>query len=121
MQILKTLKKTNRIKLSILAAIFLMVAGFSFWLYTTSVIQNQTQILNSSNLTQEEIWSYEGSLQWWQTTNNTTVTPITTIMITAGLASLIAPIAWTKMHQRQTLKAFSERLELASAEKFEIE
>lgn len=121
MQILTTLKKTNRIKLSILAAIFLLIAGFSIWLYTTSVIKNQTQILNSPNLTQEEIWSYEGSLEWWKITNNTTVTPLTTIMITAGLTSLIAPVAWTKMHHRQTLKAFSEKLELASAEKFEIE
>lgn len=118
---LKKLKKTNRHQLTILTAVLLLIVGFSIWLYASSVIQGQTQLLNSSNLTQEEIWSYEGSLQWWRTINATTITPLATIMITVGFVSLVGPMAWSRMHKRQALKAFTDNLELASTEEFEIE
>ena len=118
---LKKLKKPNRHQLTILTAVMLLIVGFSIWLYTSSVIQRQTQLLNSSNLTQEEMWSYEGSLQWWKTTNTTTITPLATIMITVGFISLVGPIVWTRMPQRQALLALTDNLELASAEEFEIE
>jgi len=94
--------------------------GFCIWLFATSVIQGHIQLLNESNLTQEEIWTHEGSLQWWRYTQTTSITPLVTIMITIGFISLVGQIVWTKASQRQVLKAFSENLKLASAEKFEI-
>jgi len=41
-------------------------------------------------------------------------------MITFGAITLLGPILWTKKHQKQVLKTFTDSLELASAEKFEI-
>lgn len=120
MNALKNLKKINRLKLTVLTASLLIIAGFSIWLYATSMIQNQTQLLTASNLTHEEIWSYEGALQWWKTTYATTITPLTTITITFGAITLLGPILWTKIQQKQVLKTFTDSLELASTEKFEI-
>jgi uncharacterized membrane protein len=120
MHALKNLKKINRRKLTVLTAILLLIAGFSIWLYTTSVIQGYTQLLDSSKLTTEETWSYEGSLQWWRTTYTTTILPLTAIMITVGIVTLIAPTIWTRIQQRYVLKTFIEELELASTEKFEV-
>jgi len=121
MYVLKNLKKINRSRLTILTATLLLIAGLSIWLYATSAIQGHTQLLNSPNLTQEEIWSYEGSLQWWRTTYATTILPLTAIMITAGLGTLLGPILWTRIQQRYVIKNFTDSLELASTEKFEIE
>jgi hypothetical protein len=115
------LKKISQLKLTILAATLLILAGLSIWLYATSVIQGHTQLLASSGLSQEETWSYEGSLQWWKTTYATTIMPLTAIMITGGSAILIAPIAWTKLQQKNVLKSFTDNLELASTENFEVE
>jgi len=117
----KNLKKINQFRLTVLTAILLLIAGFSIWLYTTSVIQGYTQILDSSKLTTEETWSYEGALQWWRTTYTTTIFPLTAIMITVGLITLLGPTIWTRIQQRNVLKTFTDELELASTEKFEIE
>jgi len=117
----KNLKKTNRFRLMFLMAILLLIAGFSIWIYTISVIYGTTQLLESSNLKQEEIWSYEGSLQWWRTTYTTTILPLTTIMISIGFLSLLSPLILKRMQRRQVLRTFTDELELASTEKFEVE
>jgi hypothetical protein len=121
MYALKNLKKINRFRLTALMAILLLIAGFSLWLYSTSVIQGYTQLLGSSKLTTEEVWSYEGALHWWRKTQTTTIFPLTTIMITVGVIALVGPMLWTRLQQRYALKTFTNELELASTEKFEIE
>ncbi len=121
MHVLKNLKKINRLKLTVLTATLLIIAGFSIWLYTTSVIQGHTQLLTSSNLTPEEVWNYEGALQWWKTTYTTIIIPLTAIMITLGSITLLGPILWTRIQQRYILRTFTDSLERASTEKFEIE
>ena len=117
----KNLKKINRFKLKVLTATLLLVVGFSIWLYATSVIQGYTQLLNSESLTTEEVWSYEGSLQWWRNAYTTAVLPTTAIMITVGILSLLGPVLWMRIQQRYALRTFTNELEHASTEKFEIE
>ena len=118
---LTNLKNNNRFKLASLTAILLLVAGFSIMLYTTLNIHNYTQLLlDSSKLTAEEMWSYEGSLQWWSNTY-ATIFPVTVTMITAGLVTLFGPPAWTRIQQKHAIRTFTHQLELASREKFEIE
>jgi len=121
MYALKNLKKINRFRLTVLTAILLLIAGLSIWFYTTSVIQGYTQLLDSSKLTAEETWSYEGSLQWWRSTYTTTIFPLTAVMITVGIIALLGPTIWTRIQQRYVLKTFTDELELASTEKFEVE
>jgi hypothetical protein len=118
---LTNLKKINRFRLMALTAILLLITGFSTLLYTTTAIQGYTQMLNSSQLTAEEMWSYEGSLQWWQSTYTTTILPLTAVMITAGFVTLLGPTTLTKIQQRYAIKTFTDELELASKEKFDIE
>lgn len=120
MSALKTLKKLNNFKLKVLAATLLLIAGFSIWLYATSVIQGYTQLLNSSTLTQEEVWSYEGSLQWWQSTY-TTILPATAVMMAVGVIGLLGPVFWARIQRRYALRTFTNELEFASTERFEIE
>jgi flagellar biosynthesis protein FlhB len=118
---LKNLKKINRFRLIALTATLLLIGGFSTLLYTISVIQGYTQVLDSSQLTTKEMWSYEGSLQWWQSMYTTTILPLTAVMITIGFVTLLGPTILTKIQQRHVIKAFTNELELASTEKFEIE
>ena len=56
MSTLTNMKQLNNFKLKILVAALLLIAGFSIWLYATSVIQGYTQLLGSSTLTPEEVW-----------------------------------------------------------------
>jgi uncharacterized membrane protein len=116
----KNLKKLNRSKLIVLASTLLLVAGFSVLIYSTSVIQGYTQLLSSSTLTTEEAWSYEGSLQWWKNAYTAAVLPTTAIMITVGILSLLGPVVWMRIQRRYALRTFTNELEHASTEKFEI-
>ena len=120
MYAIKNLKKMNRFRLTVLTAILLLITGLSIWLYTTSVIQSHTQILDSSKLSTAEMWSYEGSLRWWKTTYTTTILPLTVIMITAGVITLLGPTVWARMRQRHILKRFTDEPELATTKEFEI-
>ena len=121
MYILKNLKKINQSRLTVLTAILLLIAGCSVCLYTNAVIQGHTQLLNSSKLTPEEMWKYEGALQWWTKTYSATIMPLMAVMITTGFVTLVGPLIWTRIHHSYALKTFTDNLELASTEKFEIE
>ena len=117
---LTNMKKINRFKLSAFVALLLLIAGFGILLYTSSAINGYTQLLlDSSKLTLEEMWSYEGALQWWSNTY-ATIFPITLTMITAGLVTLFGPTVWTRIQKKHAIRTFTRQLELASTEKFEI-
>ena len=116
---LKNLKKLSNFKFKVLTATLLLVAGSSILIYATSVMQGYTQLLDSSTLTQQEVWSYEGSLQWWRSAY-TAILPVAVVMMAVGALALLGPVFWAKMQQRHALRNFTNELELASAEKFEI-
>jgi hypothetical protein len=115
----KNLKTINRHKFAALTATLLLIAGFSTLLYTSFAIQNYAQLLDSSELTMEEMWSIEGSLQWWSNTY-TTIYPITLTMMAAGLVTLFGPPVWTRMQHRHAIRTFIHELELAATEKLDI-
>ena len=100
------LKKNNRFKFMALIAILLLVVGFSILLYTTFTIQSYTQLLDSSNLTIEEMGSYEGAIQWWSN-NYTTIFPITFTMIMTGLVTLFGSTVWNKIQHRHNIRTFT--------------
>ena len=66
----------------------LLITAISLWLYTDSIIQGHEQLLNNPNLTQQQRWAYEGSLQWWKTAKTTTYNPLSIILITIGLCAI---------------------------------
>jgi hypothetical protein len=113
------LKKLSNFK--VLSAVLLLITGFSIWLYAAAAIQGYTNLLNSLTLSMEEVWSYEGSLTWWTTTYTTTIIPLVTVMITAGVLTLLTPIVFERIQQKTALRTFTKELELGSTEKLEIE
>ena len=46
-------------------------------------------MLATQNLSIEELWFYEGALQWWQNTFTTTILPTTQILTTTGIATIL--------------------------------
>lgn len=93
---LKTLIKRKRaLTVVFLAGVSLLIIGIALWLYTDSVVQSHEQLLNHSNLTQQEIWRLEGSLQWWKTAKKTTYDPLAIILITIGVCAIEYPVIYT--------------------------
>jgi len=89
------LMKRNKLTVIFLTGAILLIIGVALWLYTNSVIQGHEQLLNNPNLTQQEKWNYEGSLEWWKMAKITLYDPIAVILITAGLVALLYVTLWT--------------------------
>jgi len=88
------LMKRNKLTVIFLTGAILLIIGVALWLYTNSVIQGHEQLLNNPNITQQEKWNYEGSLEWWKMAKITTYDPIAVILITAGLVALLYVTLW---------------------------
>jgi len=86
--------KRNTLTLIFLLGAILLLTGVFLWLYTNSIIQANQQTLQNPNLTQQERWAYEGSLQWWTINKITTYDPIAVILITTGLVALLYVTLW---------------------------
>ena len=86
--------KRNKLTAIFLTGTIILIIGVALWLYTNSVIQGHEQLLNNPNITQQEKWNYEGSLEWWKMAKITTYDPIAVILITAGLVALLYVTLW---------------------------
>jgi len=83
-----TPKRKNLLKIITAIGTLLLITGITLWLYTNSIIQGHEQLLNNPNLTQQQRWTYEGSLQWWKTAKTTTYNPLSIILISLGLCAI---------------------------------
>ncbi|MDH7478236.1 MAG: hypothetical protein QHH17_07640 [Candidatus Bathyarchaeota archaeon] len=75
-------------KLVALIGIVLLAMGIGLWLYTESVVRGHEHLLNDPNLTQEQRWECEGSLQWWRTAKKTLYDPLAIILVTIGFCAI---------------------------------
>jgi len=80
----KTLIKKNKIAITFWLGTILITTGITLWLYTDHTIKTHQQILQDPNLTQQEKWKYQGSLEWWKKAALTTYYPTATALITLG-------------------------------------
>ena len=65
-----------------------MVAGAVLWTYAGFKIRELEQTLKDGNLSLEEKWRSEGSLQWWSDTSRTILYPVAFFLFVVGLAAL---------------------------------
>ena len=72
-----------------LAALALFIIGFGLMFYAMVNIQNRRDALNDSNLAQEERWTIEGSLQWWERESTSFYYPIAAFLIVLGIAAIL--------------------------------
>jgi hypothetical protein len=99
--------------------VVLLVLGVSLLGYSISAIQEREQMLNSADLTLEDMWHYEGSLQWWRNAYITVFLPLTAVFLALGGICLISQPLVTRIHRKSVLDNFSENVKRASAENYE--
>ena len=79
----KNINLTNWIGLLLLAtALTIMVISLV-------EIKSNEITLATQTLTIEEVWTYEGALQWWQNTFTLTILPTTEILTIFGIVTLL--------------------------------
>ena len=80
--------KRKRVRAVIVLGVLLIIIGTAIWLYTNLVIESHEKALNNPNLTQEEKWTWEGSLRWWRTAKATFGDPASMMLVVMGICAV---------------------------------
>ena len=115
---LKGLIKRNRFRVVAVIGFMFLVIGVSIFGYSLYAIQEREQLLNSADLTIDEIWRYEGSLRWWRSTYAKVFLPLTVIFVAFGVVGLISQPLLARLHRRSALEVFAENVKRASKENY---
>jgi len=67
----------------------------------------------TQNLSIEEVWRYEGALNWWKTVYSTAIIPITSILALSGMLSITVQHLFSRVTQKESLKNFEVTLQQA--------
>jgi hypothetical protein len=116
---LKGLVKRNRFRLAAVMGVLFLVVGVSLLGYSISAIQEREQLLNSADLTPEEMWRYEGSLSWWRNAYVTVFLPLTVVFVALGVVGLVSQPLLTSLHRKSALETFADNVKRASKENYE--
>lgn len=96
--------KKNHSRVTAITGIFLVVLGVSLLGYSNFAIQEREQLLTTADLTPDELWRYEGSLNWWRTTYATVFFPLTIVFVALGALVLCSRQFLKKTHQKHALE-----------------
>jgi hypothetical protein len=99
---LKNLFAGNRFRVSALLGIVFLVIGISLLGYSISAIPSE-QVPNSADLTLEQMWHYDGSLQWWRNAWVTLFLPLTAVFVTLGGVVLVIQPLLTRLRHKSVL------------------
>jgi hypothetical protein len=116
---LKSLIKRNRFRVAAVMGIMFLVIGVSLLGYSLSAIQEREQLLNSADLTPDEVWQYEGSLSWWRNSYATVFLPLTVVFVALGAVGLVSQPLWIRLHRKSVLETFADNVKRASKENYE--
>ena len=79
-------------KTILVIGIVFTVAGVGLWIFTGFNILMREQTLGDANLSLEERWSIEGSLQWWRDSSARLLYPLAAVLFFAGLAVMLSTL-----------------------------
>ena len=85
------IKKPKKTNLTKWIGLLLITAALIIWLHSIIEIKSNEIMLANQNLSIEEVWAYEGALQWWKNAYVTAILPTTGILTISGIATLITP------------------------------
>ncbi|MEM0007916.1 MAG: hypothetical protein QXU45_03140 [Candidatus Bathyarchaeia archaeon] len=88
------LLQNRKITVIFLVGAVLLTIGVALWFYIDGIIQAHQQTLQNPNLTLQQRWATEGSLQWWITAKATLYCPTAATLITVGLIALLYVTLW---------------------------
>lgn len=82
----------NNNKIIVAIGVFLLCSGIGVILVTQSEIDGLENTLANESLTDEEIWRFEGALQWWRATYFDVAIPLSTILTLTGVAFVLSSV-----------------------------
>jgi hypothetical protein len=84
------MQKQQQLNITKLLGLLLIAIGIIIW--TISIIElTSNEVMLTQNLSAEDMWRYEGALQWWQNMYTTAIIPATVALIIFGILLILSP------------------------------
>jgi hypothetical protein len=85
-------KQSNNYQVVFAVGVALLLLGLAFMYYPNSVIAGLEGNLNNQNLSTEDRWTYQGSLNWWNVEKLTVYQPIAYLVVFGGAFTMVGAI-----------------------------
>jgi len=80
----------KQLQIVTLFGILLLIFGTGMFIYSLNLIEENEQILNSTEFTLDKLWDFESSLNWWKNVCATLILPLTSAFMFIGGITLSA-------------------------------
>ena len=93
--------------------LLLVIVAVSIWL--CSVIElKSNEVMLAQDLSIEDVWRYEGALQWWKNVYATAIIPATAVLALSGIALLLRQHLPRRFVQKDVLNRLEEKIRKVS-------
>ncbi len=92
--------------------ISLLVITLSIWLFSIIELKSN-EIMLAKDLPIEEVWRYEGALNWWKAFYQTIIIPTTSILSIVGIVSITSQHLIHRLTNKDPLNKFMVSLQQA--------
>jgi amino acid permease len=106
------IKNYKNFNFSVWIGFVLMFVALAIWLISAIELTGN-EIMLTHNLSIEEVWRYEGALNWWKTIYSTAIIPTTAILALSGMLSITSQRLISRFMQKDSLKNLEITLQQA--------
>ena len=106
------IKDSIKFDLSMKIGIFLLIVASAVWVVSIIELVGN-EVMLTQKLPIEEIWRFEGALNWWQTIYSTIIIPTTIILVLSGLLSMASQQIFVRLTQKDAFDKFEVSLQEA--------
>ena len=111
----------NRLQLTILFGILLLLLGTSMFGYSLNLIEEQEQTQNPTEVTLNQLLNLETSINWWKNVCVTLILPLTSVFMLIGGITLSAQAILQVLKKQKKTKTNLENIEISFKNQTKIE
>jgi hypothetical protein len=90
-RIVSRMEKHKKTNLTVWVGLLLIAGALIIWGCSIIELKSNEIMLTTKNLSVEEVWRYEGALQWWRKAYVKAVLPTTGFLTISGIALISSP------------------------------
>jgi len=107
------IKNHKKLNLTVWIGLLLIISALSIWIYSIIELKSNEIMLTTQNLSIEEVWRYEGALQWWKNVYVTAILPTTAVLILSGTVTLLSQQLFSHFTQKNVLSKLETNIKQA--------
>ena len=106
------IKDNIKFGLSMKIGTFLLIVALAVWVVSIIELVGN-EVMLTQNLPIEEVWRFEGALNWWQAIYSTIIIPTTIILVLSGILSMMSQQIFRRLTQKDAFDKFEVTLQQA--------